>query len=250
LREGNPSQYNRVTSYGAAKYVKNLEFDPKTGEILTSNHKPIFDETKLREEEKWDGYYAIVTSELNRTDDEIIEIYRGLWRIEESFKVTKSDLEARPVYVTREDHIQAHFLICFIALVILRLLQKRLDNEFSISQIVNSLSKTQCVHMKENHYLLCYRDTVIDSLKQKMDIDLTRKVMRFGDLKNIFSNAKKKLFYASVICRILNPCIPCQKRVARVFSAFLLLKSGCKTKKINCQEKVCGELRLFFALCH
>ena len=123
----NPSKYNKAISYGAAKYVKNLVFDPNTGEIMTTRQKPFFDEEKLREEERFDGYYAIVTSEWKKNDQEIVEIYRGLWRIEEAFKVTKSDLEARPVYLSRHDHIEAHFLICFVALVIARLLVLRLE---------------------------------------------------------------------------------------------------------------------------
>ena len=85
----NPSRYNKTIAYGAAKYLKNLVFHPKTGEILTTKQKPVFDEAKLREVEKFDGYYAIVTSEWKKKDEEIIEIYRGLWRIEEAFKVTK-----------------------------------------------------------------------------------------------------------------------------------------------------------------
>ena len=72
----------------------------------------------------------IVTSELDKTDEEIIDIYRQLWRIEETFKITKSELEARPVYVSRKEHIEAHFLICFIALVLVRLLQERLGKAF------------------------------------------------------------------------------------------------------------------------
>lgn len=73
-----------------------------------------------------DRYYVIVTSEFMETDDRIIEMYRGLSRIEEAFKVTKSELETRPVYLSLEDHIKAHFLTCFIALVIARILQQRL----------------------------------------------------------------------------------------------------------------------------
>jgi len=106
----NPSRYNKTISYGAAKYVKNLVFDPKTGEIVTTKQKPVFNEARLREEEKFDGYYAIVTSEWRKSDEEIIDIYRGLWCIEEAFKVTKSDLETRPVFLSRDDHIRAHFL--------------------------------------------------------------------------------------------------------------------------------------------
>jgi hypothetical protein len=137
----NPARYHKAISYGAAKYVKNLVFDPATGEILTTRQKPFFDEEKLRQEEKFDGYYAIITSEWKKTDQEIIDIYRGLWRIEEAFKVTKSDLAARPVYLSRNDHIQAHFLICFIALVIVRLLALSLGNKYSIPAIVESLKQ-------------------------------------------------------------------------------------------------------------
>ena len=68
------------------------------------------DEEKIREEEALDGYYMLLTSEMETSDDEIIDMYRGLWKIEESFKVTKSELEARPVYVWTKEHIEAHFL--------------------------------------------------------------------------------------------------------------------------------------------
>jgi len=85
------------------------------------------------------GIYAIVTSELDEPDDRIIEIYRGLWRIEESFKITKSNLSARPVFLTRKDHINAHFLICFISLILARIVEIRLKNKYSIEKILNSL---------------------------------------------------------------------------------------------------------------
>lgn len=108
-----PSRYNRATSVGAAKYVKNLSFDPKTGEILENAKEALlFDEEKLRREEELDGYYAIVTSEYQESDERIIELYRGLRKIEESFKVTKSDFETRPVYLSTQEHIEAHFLTC------------------------------------------------------------------------------------------------------------------------------------------
>ncbi len=107
-----PCQFNKATSYGAAKYIKDLIFDKETGEILTTRHIPKLDLEKLKEEEQFDGYYAIVTSECDLSDEKVIETYRGLWQIEESFRITKSDLETRPVYVSREDHIESHFLTC------------------------------------------------------------------------------------------------------------------------------------------
>ena len=106
----NPGNYTRATSYGAAKYVKKIDYDKETGEILTSSSILNLDEETIREEKALDGYYMLLTNEMEASDDEIIDMYRGLWRIEESFKVTKSELEARPVYVWTKEHIEAHFL--------------------------------------------------------------------------------------------------------------------------------------------
>lgn len=87
---------------------------------------------KLREEEALDGYYVIVTSEYKETYDHIIEMYSGLWKIEESFWVKNGDLEACPVFVSRE----AHFLTCSVALVISRILEMKLSSKCSISKIL------------------------------------------------------------------------------------------------------------------
>jgi len=186
-----PSKYNKSISYGAAKYVKNLVFDPKTGEIMTTKQKPVFDEEKLREEEKFDGYYAIITSEWDKKDEEIIEIYRGLWRIEEAFKVTKSDLEARPVYLSRNDHIQAHFLICFVSLVIVRLLALCLDNKYPIPRIVESLNKSSGSYLEENWYVFDHADEITKSVTEILGIDLSRKYLSLGDIKKILAATKK-----------------------------------------------------------
>lgn len=187
----NPARYNKAISYGAAKYVKNLVFDPNTGEILTTRCKPFFDEEKLRQEEKFDGYYAIITSEWKKTDQEIIDIYRGLWRIEEAFKVTKSDLAARPVYLSRNDHIQAHFLICFVALVIVRLLALSLGNKYSIPSIVKSLKKASGSHLEENWYVFDYADEITKVINEILGVDLNRKYLRLGEIKKILGSTKK-----------------------------------------------------------
>lgn len=84
--------------------------------ILTASSILDIDEDRILEEEALDGYYVLVTSEMEESDDKIIDMYRGLWKIEDSFKLTKSELEARPVYVWTKEHIEAHFLTCFVAL--------------------------------------------------------------------------------------------------------------------------------------
>jgi transposase len=187
----NPSKYNKATSYGAAKYLKNLAFDPKTGAVITAKQKPVFDEKKLREEERFDGYYAIVTSEWQKTDEEIIDIYRGLWQIEEAFKVTKSDLKSRPVYHSREDHIEAHFLTCFVALVIARLLVSRLGNKFSIPKVVESLNKASGSRLEENWYVFNHKDEVTSAVGELLDVDLERKYLTLGEIKKMLGATKK-----------------------------------------------------------
>lgn len=189
---GNPSKYNRATSVGAAKYVKNLTFDKKTGEILDSAKQSLFfDEEKLRKEEELDGYYAIMTSEYQESDDRIVELYRGLWKIEESFKVTKSDLESRPIYLSRQEHIDAHFLTCFVSLVIARILERRLKGKYSVTAILDSLRKASCSHIQENHYLFDFYDNVLSDIKKELGIDLGQKCLSLGEIKKILGAVKK-----------------------------------------------------------
>jgi transposase len=186
-----PKKYNQATSYGAASYVSNLAFDKKTGEILDTGKLLSLDEAKIKEEEKYDGYYAIVTSELYMSAAEIVETYRGLWEIEETFKITKSGLEARPVYVSDHDHIDAHFLTCFIALTILRLIQKKTRREYSAGKIIRCLNKIECMNEHDNIWLFGYRSGMSDALGAAFGIDFTKKRLRLADIKKILGDTKK-----------------------------------------------------------
>lgn len=187
----NPGKYTQATSYGASKYVKKVEFDKDTGEILKANSILEIDEKKLREEEALDGYYALITSEYNESDDRIIEIYRGLWQIEESFKITKSELEARPVFVSREDHIHAHFLTCFVALLITRIIQMQTNHDFSVGNLLESMSKAECTYLQQNYYLCDYYDDVLEKLELVYGIPYSNKILSLGEIKNILANTKK-----------------------------------------------------------
>jgi hypothetical protein len=186
-----PSQYNRATSYGAAKYVENLVYDDETGEVLTSKKKLYFDEEKLLEEEKYDGYYVVITSEWEESDKKILDIYRGLWQIEEAFRVCKGDLKTRPVYMSRPDRIEAHFLTCFIALVVARLLARFLGNQFPVGRIAESLGKASGSFMEQNWYLFDHTDEVIDAVAEKMGIDLGKKYMNLMEIRQLIGDTKK-----------------------------------------------------------
>jgi transposase len=186
----NPRNFNKKNTYGAAKYIRQIEYDKNTGEIITPRGELVFNEEALAEDEKFDGYYVIATSRHFESDDWVIDTYRGLWRIEETFKVTKSDLEARPVYVSRHDRIEAHFLICFVALLIIRLLQKNLKNAFSSERILDSLAKSCCSHVKDNVHMFDYYDNVLAEVGSLLGIDFAQKYRTQADIKNVVASAK------------------------------------------------------------
>lgn len=188
----NPSRYDRAASYGAAKYIKNLVFDKDTGEVMEdAKNLLVFDEEKLKDEAVYDGYYAIVTSEIDMGDNEIIDIYHGLWEIEETFKITKSTLETRPVYVSLKDHIEAHFLTCFIALVLVRLLEFKLDGKFTTEEIISSLKKYNCSLTEQNLYMFTHYSDVICDIGKMLGMDLSLKYAPLKDIKNKLGKVKK-----------------------------------------------------------
>lgn len=187
-----PGNYTRATSYGAAKYVKKVEYDKETGEILTASSILDINEDLIREEEALDGYYMLLTSEMDTPDDKIIDMYRGLWRIEESFKITKSELEARPVYVWTNEHIEAHFLTCFVALTLSRILEMKLEHKYSAGRILESLSKANCSLIQQNYYMFDYFDEVLKDIGDLMNIDFSKRVRTLGDIKQTLADTKKK----------------------------------------------------------
>jgi transposase len=193
----NPSAYTKATSHGALRYVLNVEVDDKTGEIRESKGTPCFNLDKIREDEKYDGYYAIVTNIFEEgenlgkfSDDKIIDIYRGLWQIEDSFRVTKSELETRPVYLSREDRIQAHFLTCFIALVIIRLIQKRTGHKYAPEVLIETMNNISCSHEGQNLFLFDYRSDTSDDRGNAFGIDFTRQRLTRKEIKKNLGDAK------------------------------------------------------------
>lgn len=181
----NPGKYTRATSIGAAGYINNYDYNKETGEIIAKDLSLNID--RIKEEEKFDGYYSIVTSETNMSDVEIRKAYKGLWKIEESFKITKSNLEARPVYVWTKEHIQAHFLTCFVSLVILRLLEQKMDRKYSTEKVIESIKKYNCSNLKHDIYIFNYRDKIIEDFEQIFNINLNEKYKKLSDIKKFLS---------------------------------------------------------------
>ena len=169
-----PKKYDRVTAKGSSAYVRNIAFDKTTGEII-EGRELLLDLEKIREEEKYDGYYSIVTSELKMSDEKMRDVYRGLARIEDSFKVTKTFFDSRPVYVWTNAHIDAHFATCFLALVLIHLLEVKLDHQFPVGQILDSIRKYNCTHLSENRWQFTYYDEVMEACGKAFEVSLNNK---------------------------------------------------------------------------
>lgn len=182
----NPGKYTQATSYGCTKYINNIRFDEETGEIPKGLELSLKLD-KIKEEEKFDGYYSIVTSEKDLSDKEIRDIYKCLWKIEESFKITKSNLETRPVYVWTKEHIEAHFLTCFISLVIIRLLEYKTNRKYSTRKMIDSLKKFNSTNIEHDIYLQNFSNDVIKNFEEIFDVNLSRKYLTLSEIKKILN---------------------------------------------------------------
>ena len=188
----NPGKYTQATSYGCTKYINNIRFNEETGEIPKGLELSLKLD-KIKEEEKFDGYYSIVTSEKKLSDKEIRDIYKGLWKIEESFKITKSNLETRPIYVWTKEHIEAHFLTCFISLVIIRLLEYKTNRKYSTRKMIDSLKKFNSTNIEHDIYLQNFSNDIIKDFEKIFDVNLSRKYLTLSEIKKNFKFLKISL---------------------------------------------------------
>lgn len=183
-----PGRHARHTHHGAASYVRNVAFDDD-GSVATNRELSI-DEGAIAEAERYDGYYLICTSEVGWDDGRVLDTYRELWRIEESFRVTKSELEARPVFVWTTPRIEAHFLTCYVGLVILRL--PRRATGIHASRIREGIAAMSCSALCANWWLFDHRTDESDAMLEAVGVpELRRKNMRTGEVRAAFAKAKR-----------------------------------------------------------
>ena len=162
------------------------------GEIAQKNIYQL-DEAKILEESMYDGFYAVVTN-LEGDISEIININKQRWEIEENFRIMKSEFEARPVFVRREDRIKAHFLTCFISLLVYRLLEKKLGEEFTCSQILETLRNMNVTLLfKDSGYIPSYKRTKItDKLHSSFGFRTDYEFIRKSTMRAIIKETKQK----------------------------------------------------------
>ena len=159
-----PSSADKRSQNDAKRFIKKTPFT-NDGEIASRAMYEL-DEAAIAEESRYDGFYAVCT---NLDDDpaDIAKINHDRWEIEESFRIMKSEFEARPVYLQRDDRIEAHFLTCFIALMIYRILEKKLGDKFTCEEIIKTLREMDMRKVGEHGYIPSYtRTQLTDSLHE------------------------------------------------------------------------------------
>lgn len=187
--ESNPKKLGKIRQNDPKRFIE-VTSTTKNGEVAEETHYKL-SEDKIAEEKKYDGYYAVCT---NLEDEalEIIKVNHRRWEIEESFRIMKSEFEARPVYLKREDRIKAHFMVCFLALTIYRYLEKKLDNQYTVCEIIDTLKEMNFLYEKEIYYSPEYtRTDLTDLLHEKFGFRTDYETINYKNIKKIFAQTKK-----------------------------------------------------------
>lgn len=197
---------SKAQSKDLKKFLKKDLENIKTGELIDSKDlKAILDEDKINEFNALMGYYRIATSELNMPDLEVIEKYHGLSQIEDQFRIMKGDLNTRPIFVRTKEHINAHLIICFIALVVLRIIQYKIKNHsdfiiddskywqqgLTAERIIKALNKWTIDKMNDEYYRFNnIEDNDLQLILKAFNINIPLKLYKRAELRNIKVNIK------------------------------------------------------------
>lgn len=173
-----------------ARFVKVTSVTPE-GELASKKIYEI-DETVVENEALYDGFYAVCTNLIDDSVSDILTVSEGRWKIEESFRILKTDFESRPVYVSREDRIRAHFLTCYLALLIFRLLEKKIGAGYTSNQIIQTLRDYNLLRINGEGYLPEYtRTDLTDRLHQEFGFRTDTEIIPTRKMRSIIASTKK-----------------------------------------------------------
>ena len=175
LEKCNQNDYKRFIT----KTAVTKDCEVADNNVLSLNTK------QIEKEEQYDGFYGVCTN-LDDNAEEIIKINQRRWEIEESFRIMKSEFKARPVYLSRDDRITAHFTTCFLALVLHRYLEKELEEKYTATQIIDTLRNMNLIKHNEDGYIPVFtRTDITDDLHKKFDFRIDYEIVNKKNLKNI-----------------------------------------------------------------
>ena len=201
IREKQVDRAKAMLAAGSAKKQRKNPNDParfigklaatKDGEVAKIHN--FLDTDKIETETLYDGMYAVATDLLDDDVRDILKVSEGRWEIEENFRIMKTDFEARPVFLQRETRITAHFLTCFLALMIYRYLEKSLGNEYTCGEIVKTLRDMDFASVQEQGYIPLYkRDKLTDALHNVCGFRTDYEFITKQDMKTIQKKSKNR----------------------------------------------------------
>lgn len=163
----------------------------KDGEVADIHYE--LDVEKIEEEAMYDGLYAVCTDLLDDSVSDILKVSEGRWQIEACFRIMKTEFSARPVYVKRDDRIKAHFLICFLSLLVYRLLEKSLGSGYTCTEILAKLKEMDFADIEDQGFMPLYRrDKLTDALHEACGFRTDYQFISKSRMKNIQKKSKAK----------------------------------------------------------
>ncbi|WP_276930947.1 IS1634 family transposase [Faecalibaculum rodentium] len=186
-----PGKISRTSNQRDPRYYIKQTASESEGRLAGTSYE--LDEDKISEDRKLDGFYAVVTDLEDQEIGTVIEVNRHRWEIEECFRIMKSELKTRPVYVRREDAIQGHLLICFLALIVYRIIEQYLDHEYTVEEVMKTLQNQRIALIKEPVYHPAFsRTELTDKLAEIFGYQLAYEALTEKRLNKYVRNAKSK----------------------------------------------------------
>ena len=187
--ESNPGKLDKINANDYRRFIKRTQVKADGGKAEGKETFSI-DEKVIEKEAMFDGFYAVCTN-LNDDVESIIHIVNGRWEIEECFRIMKSEFKARPVFLRRDDRIKAHFLTCFISLLIYRLLEKKLEYKYTCAEIIRGLREMQFLRIKGDGYIPTYKRTPLtDDLHEAFGFRTDYQIVSKKKMKEIFKKTR------------------------------------------------------------
>ena len=189
LIENDRPQYDHKKQTDFRRLV-NVRSCTEDGEIASRKIYEL-DDGIINEEERYDGFYAVCTN-LEGNAEDILKINQRRWEIEDCFRVLKTEFRSRPVYLQRNDRITAHFMTCFIALIVLRYLEKKLDEKYTCKEIIDALKEMDFLKLEGHGYIPTYRNTeLIKALHRASGFDTAKEIISITAMKDICAKTKR-----------------------------------------------------------
>lgn len=188
MLDSGSAKKNRKNPNDPARFIGTMAVTEE-GEPASVQH--YLDENKISEEAQYDGLYAVCTDLLDDEAGDILKVSEGRWQIEECFRIMKTDFSARPVYLQDENRIKAHFLICFLALIIYRFLEKKLDSKYTCEELIDTLKAMNFAEVQEQGFIPLYkREPVTDALHEACGFRTDYQFITKSKMKTIQKQSK------------------------------------------------------------